>query len=427
MGHLNAVLSVGRIFVEQGHEVIGLSVHALRNRIEHIGARFVPFSGAADLDLRDFAAAYPEFRTMPPGVEMTRFYLERVFADPLIDQNKGVQKAIEEFTPDVIIVDNLFLGVLPLLMGPRANRPPIISVGSTYLLWHRTDTAPCNLGLPPAAKNAYAEIAHEVDVACMKPFGKYINSLLTGDDFPALQLNILDAVIQLPDACLQLTVPNFEFPRPDLPPTVHFIGAMPIVAKQAPIPAWADELDGSRKVVFVTQGTLSNHDFTQLVGPTLSALENNPDLLVVVGAGGRSIDELPKPLPANARAASYFPLEWLLPKVDVFVTNGGYNTVNQALKHGIPLVTAGLTEDKADVNARVEWSGAGIDLKTNTPTAEALAKAVRSVLNEPRYRSSAAQLATEFAKLDTRQEVIRIFDELACDAVLAFIKSDGAR
>jgi MGT family glycosyltransferase len=417
MGHLNAVLSVGRILVEEGHEVIGLSVNALRDRIEHIGATFVPFSGAADLDLRDFAATYPEFRTMPPGVAMTRFYLERVFADPLIDQNKGLQEAIEEFAPDVIIVDNLFLGVLPLLLGPRASRPPIISVGSTYLLWHRLDDAPCNLGLPFAGEGAYAEIAQEVDVALIKPFGEYINSLLTGSGFPELPLNIWDAVIQLPDACLQLTVPNLEFPRPDLPATVHFIGAMPIVAKQAPIPVWADELNGSRKVVFVTQGTLSNHDFTQLVGPTLRALENHPDLLVVVGAGGRSIEELPRPLPANARAASYLPLEWLLPKVDVFVTNGGYNTVNQALQHGIPLVTAGLTEDKADVNARVEWSGAGIDLKTNTPTAEALAQAVRSVLNEPRYRSSAAQLATEFAKFDPRQEVIRIFDELACDAV----------
>lgn len=424
MGHLNAVLSVGRILAEEGHEVIGLSVNALRDRIEHIGARFVPFYGAADLDLRDFAAAYPEFRTMPPGVEMTRFYFERVFADPLIDQSKAVQKAIEEFAPDVIIVDNLFLGVLPLLLGPRADRRPIISVGSTYLLWHRRDNAPCNLGLPPAAKDAYAEIAHDVDGALVKPFGQYINSLLTGGGFPALQLNIFDAVIQLPDACLQLTVPNFEYPRPDLPPTVHFIGAMPIVPEQAPIPAWADELNGSRKVVFVTQGTLSNHDFTQLVGPTLSALENDPDLLVVVGAGGRSMDDLPKPLPANARAASYFPLEWLLPKVDVFVTNGGYNTVNQALKHGIPLVTAGLTEDKADVNARVAWFGAGVDLKTNTPTAEALAKAVQSVLREPRYRSSAAQLATEFAKLDARQEVIRIIDEVTCEPVLTSIKSD---
>jgi len=195
---------------------------------------------------------------------------------------------------------------------------------------------------------------------------------------------------------------------------------MPIVAKQAPIPPWADELDGSRKVVFVTQGTLSNHDFKQLVGPTLSALENDPDLLVVVGAGGRSIDELPKPLPANARAASYLPFEWLLPKVDVFVTNGGYNTVNQALKFGIPLVTAGLTEDKADVNARVEWSGAGIDLKTNTPAAEALARAVRCVLDQPCYRSAAARLSTKFAKLDTQQEVIRIIDELKCDTVSHF-------
>jgi hypothetical protein len=121
------------------------------------------------------------------------------------------------------------------LLGPRANRPPIISVGSTYLLWHRTDNAPCNLGWPPAAKNAYAETAHEVDAALIKPFGKYINSLLTGGGFPALRLDIFDAVIQLRDACLQLTVPNFEFPRPDLPPTVHFIGAMLIVAKQAPI------------------------------------------------------------------------------------------------------------------------------------------------------------------------------------------------
>jgi UDP:flavonoid glycosyltransferase YjiC (YdhE family) len=418
MGHLNAVLSVGRILVEQGHEVIGLSVHAFRDRIEHIGARFVPFSGAADLDLRDFAAAYPEFRTMPPGIEMTRFYFERVFADPLIDQHKGMQKAIEQFAPDVIVADNLFLGALPLLLGPRANRPPIIFVGSTYLLWHRPDDAPGNLGLPPAATNTYTEIAHQVDVAFMKPFGNYINTLLAGGGFPALQQNIFDAVIQLPDACLQLTVPNFEFPRPDLPPTVHFLGAMPLVPKQAPIPAWAGDLDGSRKVIFVTQGTLSNHDFTQLVGPTLSALESNPDLLVVVGAGGRSIGDLPKPLPANARAASYLPFEWLLPKVDVFITNGGYNTVNQALTYGIPLVTAGLTEDKADVNARVEWSGAGIDLKTNTPTPEALAKAVRSVLNEPRYRSSAAQLATEFAKFDTRQVVTRIIDDLVCNAAL---------
>ena len=35
---------------------------------------------------------------------------------------------------------------------------------------------------------------------------------------------------------------------------------------------------------------------------------------------------------------SYLPFDWLLPKVDVLVTNGGYGSVNQAMSFGIPLV-----------------------------------------------------------------------------------------
>lgn len=122
--------------------------------------------------------------------------------------------------------------------------------------------------------------------------------------------------------------------------------------------------------MLVTQGTVSNHDFSQLIAPTLAALADEPDLLVVATAGGRSSAAIPGPIPDNARVADYLPLEKLLPRVDALVTNGGYGTVNQALGHGIPLVTAGLSEDKPDVCARVAWSGAGIDLHTSTPAPE---------------------------------------------------------
>ena len=204
-----------------------------------------------------------------------------------------------------------------------------------------------------------------------------------------LSMPLFDSVVELADAYLQLTVPGFEFPR-DIPPSVHFVGTPPIIPNQAPLPSWAHELDGSRKVVLVTQGTVANHDFGLLIGPTLAALANEPDVLVVVTAGGRPVDAIPGPIPANARLASYLPFEWVLPKVDVFVTNGGYGSVNQAMSFGIPLVTAGLTEDKADVNARVAWSGVGIDLATNEPTPEALREAVRTVLDRPTYRTRAS-------------------------------------
>jgi UDP:flavonoid glycosyltransferase YjiC (YdhE family) len=179
------------------------------------------------------------------------------------------------------------------------------------------------------------------------------------------------------------------------------------------LPAWADDLDGSKRIVLVTQGTVSNHDFGQLVEPTLRALAAEPDILVVVTSGGRPIESIQGPIPENVRLASYLPFEWILSKVDVLVTNAGYNTVNQALSFGVPIVAAGLTEDKADVSARVEWSGVGINLRTNAAEVEPLRKAVRAILDEPRYRVRAAAMAEEFARIDTRGEVLRIADELA--------------
>src|SRR6201987_6369196 len=148
---------------------------------------------------------------------------------------------------------------------------------------------------------------------------------------------LFHSVVELADAYLQLSVPSFEFPR-EMPASVHFVGTPPIIPGQVPLPPWADELDGSRKVVLVTQGTVANHNFGLLVAPTLAALANEPDVLVVATAGGRPIDAVPGAIPSNARVASFLPFEWLLPRVDVLVTNGGYGSVNQAKSLGIPFV-----------------------------------------------------------------------------------------
>jgi UDP:flavonoid glycosyltransferase YjiC (YdhE family) len=133
---------------------------------------------------------------------------------------------------------------------------------------------------------------------------------------------------------------------------------------------------------------VGNYDFGQLVAPTLAALANEPDVLAVVTAGGRPVDAIPGPLPTNARAASYLPFEWALAKADVLVTNGGYGSVNQALSFGVPLVTAGLIEDKADINVRVAWSGVGVNLATNEPTSEALREAQTEAVESPSQSGS---------------------------------------
>ena len=423
-GHLNPLLAIGRILIAEGHEIVGLSGSALRERIEGIGAEFRPLPAGADFDLGDIVSVVPELKHITPGPQWLRVAIERLFVDTIPAQHKGLQQVLRDFPADVVIGDDMIFGVLPMLLGPRSKRPPIVLCGTSILHWRREDEAPHFAGLPPATTQAqlkeYAAISQEHDRVVNQPLARRLNRSLEDFGVGPLSMTLFDSVVELADAYLQLTVPSFEFPR-DIPPSVHFIGALPIIPNQAPLPSWAHELDGSRKVVLVTQGTVANHDFGLLIAPTLAALANEPDLLVVVTAGGRPIDAIPGPIPSNARLASYLPFEWVLPKVDVFVTNGGYGSVNQAMSFGIPLVTAGLTEDKADVNARVAWSGVGIDLATNEPTPQALREAIRTVLDKPNYRSRASLMADEFDGIDTRSEILRIISQVS------HISDDGLR
>jgi len=416
LGHVNPMLGIARILVAEGHEVVAFTGSAFQDRIKDLGAGFRPIPSSADQDLVDPFSKYPELKTLPPGLEWLRVAIERLFVDNIPAQHEGLQQVLREFPADIVIADDFFWGVLPMLLGPRSKRPPVALFGTSILHWHREDGAPNLLGLPPATTRAqredYAAIAQEYDRVVNQPMARRLDRCLEDMGVARLSTPLLESIVELADAYMQLTVPSFEFPRA-LPPSARFIGTPPIIPNQAPLPPWAGELDGRRKVVLVTQGTVANHDFGLLVAPTLAALTDEPDLLLVVTTGGRPVEAIPGSIPANTRLATYLPFEWILSKADVFVTNGGYGSVNQAMSFGVPLITAGMTEDKADVNARVAWSGVGINLATNAPTPHVLRDAVRAVLDTGSYRARAALVAEEFARIDTRAEILRIVEELS--------------
>jgi UDP:flavonoid glycosyltransferase YjiC (YdhE family) len=410
-GNLNPLVAMAQFLIEDGHEVVFLSGTVFRSRIEQTGAKFYPLSGAADVDFRDLLAVVPELGEIEPGFDWIRVAMERIFIERISDQHNGLRAVLEDFTADAIICEDMFFGVVPMLLEPRSKRPPVLVCGTSFLHWRRDDKAPMFLGLPPAETpmqfKEYEGIAKEYDERVDQPTIASLNAVLRGLGVGPLTIPLFEAPVALADTYLQLSVPGFEFVRV-MPASVKFIGALPIIPGQAAVPAWAADLDGKRKVVLVTQGTVANHDFGLLVGPTLAALADEPDILVVVTAGGRPIDSIPGPVPENARLAQFLPFEWLLPKVDLFVTNGGYGSVNQALSFGIPIIAAGLTEDKADVNARIAWSGAGIDLKTNNPTPDAIRTAVRTALDSPNCGRHARRLATEYATHDARASTLRL-------------------
>jgi UDP:flavonoid glycosyltransferase YjiC (YdhE family) len=227
------------------------------------------------------------------------------------------------------------------------------------------------------------------------------------------------------DVWVQFTVPAFEYPRSDLAGDVRFVGPMGRVTPRTVhgdavgVPEWWGDLEG-RRLVHVTQGTIANADLTELIVPTIRGLAEE-DVLVVVSTGGRPIEAVEEayggPLPANVRVAEYLPYDLLLPRVDAMVTNGGYGGVHAALSCGVPLVVSGRTEDKTEVTARVAWSGAGVNLRTQRPKPSAVAKAVRRVLADPSFRGRSEALARDIAASGGAADLAALVRELTADAV----------
>jgi MGT family glycosyltransferase len=395
-GHVTPLLSVARHLVARGDRVRFITGARFADAVTATGASHVPLPADADFDDRvDLNERFPA-RAGLKGAKALVFDIEHVFIRPSRQQHDAVMAAHAAERADAVLTDPAFAGGAFLVGHPRTQRPAVVVGGVLPLSLASRDTAPYGLGLPPAKwlnrprNSALAMLTRPI----FRRATRIADDMYHDLHGVALPFAILDWVGHA-DAVVQFTVPAFEYPRSDAPATLHFAGPISATGSKAPRPSWWADLDSGRPVIHVTQGTIANKDFTQLVAPTLEALADD-DVIVVVTTGGRPLDTLPS-LPANARAAEYLAYDELLPRTDVFVTNGGYGGVQYALRYGVPIVATGGKEDKPEVGGRVVWSGVGRRIRKEQPSPRALRRAIHEVLHNPRYREASRRIATNMA------------------------------
>ncbi|GAA1853256.1 glycosyltransferase [Asanoa iriomotensis] len=395
-GHVAPLLGVASHLVATGHRVRFLTGARYRDAVAGTGADFLSLPAAADFDDTALDREFPA-RNDYTGLDRLRYDLREVFLRPMPEQVAAVDAALAAESTDAVLAEMLFFGAAALTQRPRTSRPTVVSLGIVPLSLRSRHTAPFGLGLHPMPgpvgrlRNGLLNVAMEkVVFGSVHRYAQRVHQAATGRRLSGFVLDWPSWT----DAVVQFTVPGFEYPRPDRDHHVHFVGPVSRGGFDQPLPSWWGDLSAGRPVVHVTQGTIANQDYSALIRPTIDALADD-DVLVVVSTGGRPVETLDGPLPANVRVASYLPYDLLLPLTDVMVTNGGYGGVQFALRHGVPLVVAGTTEDKVEVSARVAWSGVGVNLKTDNPTSAAVGAAVRTVLTHPDYRKSAERIGAE--------------------------------
>jgi MGT family glycosyltransferase len=405
-GHLNPLLSIASILAEAGHEIAVQVNEDLRPAVEASGHRFLAEIPNAQTSPDHYFEIYPERMQKSPGMEMTGYDLVHFFARVIATQSASLKMALYDFQADLILADSIFWGTLPMLVGPRDKRPAIAHLGVSVVNLASGKNIPMRPDETPEQREAELQLRERL---MLQPAQQAVNAALASLGYPALPCPILEAMTKLPDLYLHPGIESFEYPDPNS--KVQYIGALPTPAGQPTLPEWWHQLDRTKRLVLVTQGTIANRDLGQVIAPALVALGGREDLTIIVTTGGQPVEAIPVAIPCNARIASFLPYAQIMPEIDLLITNGGYGTVNMAISHGIPVISAGLTEDKEEVSAHVQWSGAGIDLRTNQATPEAIKHAVDEIFTQPGYRERAQQLSLEFGSHDVEAELLGLIEE----------------
>jgi MGT family glycosyltransferase len=414
--HTRNPLPVAARLVERGHQVLWFAGSRFHEAIAAVGATPVPYGDTRDYDGQRLLEEFPELARLRGPRAIGWAYAE-LFVGEAAHRVADLSAVLTADRVDAVLSDGLSYGA-GLLAQSRGI--PVATVGDGPLVRAHGRTPAFGPGLLPMRgpvsrlrNHAVREASRRwVFAAAQEHHDRLRESLGLAPD----GRDVLEAAVS-PMLHLQACTPSFEYPVPGLAPTVHWVGALrPDPPSAWHPPPWWDELrTAGLPVVHVTQGSI-RPDLRELVVPTVQALADE-DVLVVVTTGGSSASALEallgKPLPANVRVSEFVPYDLLLPHVDLCVTNGGYTGVTTALHHGVPLVQAGSTEEKAEIGARVQWSGVGVRIRSTSPGPRRVRAAVRRVLGDPSYRAAARLVGEEMRRHDAALACAELLEQLA--------------
>lgn len=426
-GHITPALKIAGALHAHGWPVFFLGPSAHRARISASGATFFLLQGSADLD--DLLYYSPDNPDPPVPDYHSRSWAgralvdaEKQWLDPIPDQWTSVKAALSELhacdpTRDVIIIaEAVFHGLLPLFCGaplPSGVKRPraALALSVTVPLIRSAHLPPFGFSLPYDASLVDGDrtaAAWEFWARASAPLKDLLNrKLVEAGATRGVEGVFMDGKMYSHyDVFMQLGVPSFFFPRTDWPANFLFVGIIPAANPAGgwgKLPEWWDEIATSGlKVVVVAQGTVET-DPHELILPTIYAMADRKDVLVVAILGRRGArlpDVDQKALPPNAKVTDYLHYDAVLAHAHAWVHNGGYGAVQHGIAHGVPMVVAGEGQDKTENARRMAYSGAGVDLGTARPKAKDVRRAVEDVLDVPSYKDRVQMLRKEAEDLD---------------------------
>jgi MGT family glycosyltransferase len=298
------------------------------------------------------------------GAAAFRFLWQEYFLPLAYSMVPGTAAAVDEFRPDVMVVDQ------HALAGALVAR-------QRELPWATSATTS-------------AELTDEF--AAIPRLGAWVRQCI--DDFQ-LDFDVPEPIdLRFSDQMvLAFTTEALVGPLDAFPGHYIFVGPS-IGARASKIAFPWDWLDPARRHVLVSLGTVNPAAGRRFLATTVEAVAPLADHLQVILVAPHSMIDPP---PDHVLVREFVPQLDLLPFLDAVVCHGGHNTVCEALAHGLPLVVAPIRDDQPVIARQVTDAGAGLRVHFGRVGPAELRDAVTTLLDDASYRVAAQRVQASFA------------------------------
>lgn len=419
-GHLLPQIAIALALRERGHEVAFYSGEAVRATVEEHGFPFFAFDrldqerGFASMRLVDTG----DRRGRPGGGRLMPI-LRDWLVETVPDQVNDVLAVIEAWRPDAIATDLSLWGCVAVL--PELTSVPV-ALSSTFMgpLIPGPDAPASGFGLRPprgaVGRRIHAGLTAVTELAGT-PLRRRLDQVRAGFGLGPLGESVNRHTARLP-LYLVGSIPELDYGRADLPPSVHYVGNCIWYpdrdSSEAQTTAqWLEGIPSGRPWVHVCESTLAFGE-PFLLRAAVEALAGEPvDLIVAVGA-----HRDPAAPGFDVTAPNVHVTRWvhhgeLLPRCAAMITAGGKATVLAAAEAGVPMVVVPTTWDKPDNARRVTEAGIALRLSARACTPERLRASVRRLLEEPGYRAASRRMADRLCRAPGPPRAAELLEGLA--------------
>lgn len=377
-GHISPTLSIGSSLIDRGHEVKWFGLTPIAD--EHI-----PNWGEY---------IYPEEGLLPYQEELKRI-LKRQDDGPSSSAPEIMKLALEE---TYVPLARIMMKVLPMYLE---NWEPDIIINDCIAfagaLYAHIKGIPCvtTTPVPPDvmgdAGNTSPKIVEwqqHLFKSLQREFGVY------GDQM----------VIHSPDMNMVFTSKEFAGIK-NPAPQMKFIG--PVTGRPNDAEFDWDKLSASPyPKIFVSLGTLLVDIRKDFFSKLIEAFGEKP-LTIVAATDPLLFDEWPDNFIVN----SFVPQAALIPKMDMVICHGGFNTVNDTFMNGLPMLIIPITYDHFHTAKLIEDAGCGIKIRYKRLRIADMQEAVAALLSNQAYRRASEKIRATFIAAGGNKRAVELLEE----------------